>query len=343
MATHHDPRTPEPPPLPAWATRRAEPALSPPPRREPVPPSTVECPRCAYDLTPMLPTPGPARDATATCSECGLTFTWNGLFAALRQLLPHFIEHSKGFAATLIAIPWTFAWLVLPHRFWSRVTIERKVRLSRAWLWVLVIVPTLRLSETAVILLAQTWHIVIFAYGAPSAYEVSKMVLDAFLIRTKNSWYHEPPLAQAALLLSLLSAVMLAILPQTRRQAKVRTALVVRCWLYSNALVAILYLWNAACVIHAALVPDGYMRGLGYSPYQRIEEAIEQAADLRADAFPLFLAAMAAWQLWYWYSALRSLRIKHAPMVTLSMVAAAALATVLVLLLEGEFPIESLI
>lgn len=235
--------------------------------------SLLSCPRCGYDLTPMVPAPGPARDAVGKCSECGLGFTWNGLFDALRQLLPRFVEHSKGFRATAIAIFWTLAWLILPHRFWRRITIERKVRLPRAVLWLVVLIPLTRLSETLVIFLANAWaswlpHIADVSM-IPTMAELWYDLSEVFTARANSGYYDqgEPPLAIIATLLSLFAALMFLILPQTRRQAKVRTALVIRCWVYSHALLAALYMWNLVSITFAGFVPYSGWQRWGFSPW----------------------------------------------------------------------------
>lgn len=311
--------------------------------------SLLSCPRCGYDLTPMVPTPGPARDAVGKCSECGLGFTWNGLFDALRQLLPRFVEHSKGFRATAIAIFWTLAWLILPHRFWRRITVERKVRLPRAVLWLVVLIPLTRLSETLAIFLANAWaswlpHIADVSM-IPTMAELWYDLSEVFTARANSGYYDqgEPPLAIIATLLSLFAALMFLILPQTRRQAKVRTALVVRCWVYSHALLAALYMWNLVSITYAGIVPYSGWQRWGFSPWEQIIDALNDASDFRSDAFLLLGSAMVAWQGWYWYTALRSLRIPSAGWVAGSMVLAAMLATTLILLLSGAFPIDSII
>lgn len=311
-------------------------------------PTTLACPRCGYDLTPMVPPPGPARDAAAVCSECGLHFTWNGLFEALRQLLPRFVEHSKGRLATLIAIPWTFAWLILPHRFWRRITVERKVRLPRAFLWLVVIIPLTRLSETLVIFLIRAWNEWI-RYLAdisklPTFSEFARDVQTVFDARREvTGWYADgpPPLELTATLLAMLAALMFLILPQTRRQAKVRLVLVARCWVYANALLAILFLWNLLSLGVSLVIPGEYAIYSGTS-WDRIQEILEESADSRTNGFLWIFAAMIAWQVWYWFTALRSMRVRHAGPVAASMLTAAVLATTLFLLLSGLFPLESI-
>lgn len=310
-------------------------------------PTTLACPRCGYDLTPMVPPPGPARDASATCSECGLQFTWNGLFEAKEQILPRFVEHAKPGAALAISIPWTFSWLILPHRFWQRVTVERKVRLYRALLWLVLIIPATRLSETAVIVAINAWHDWIQDLAGiamlPTFSELVDDARSAFVARSESyRWYsHPPPLALTATLLPIMAALMLLVLPHTRSQAKVRLVLVARCWVYANALLAILYLWNLASLIFGLVFPDPYSN---YSPFSagRIEEVLDESAGSRNNAFLITFAAMIAWQAWYWLTALRSLRVQHAGWVAASMVTAAALATALLLLLTGRFPLESI-
>ncbi len=341
------PNSLEPPPLPAWATRRAEPEppIGPPPRRGPslAAPSTVECPRCGYDLTPMLPAPGPGRDACATCSECGLTFTWNGLFAALRELLPWFVEHTKGVRLTALAIPWTLAWLALPHLFWRRITVERRVRMDRAFLW-LALVPILRLSETLVVFLAYAYDGSSGGRIMNSLATVKNTLIDAFNVRDLGPWYEGASITSPPFMVSAVSAIMLVLLPWTRRQAKVRMRLVVRTWIYSNALLIAILAWNVLEISNAAIFGHQSYRGPSGLMSSRIHDMLLDAADARREGYHVILAFILAWHAWYWYSALRlGLRIKNAAMVALALLLPAALATLLYLLLSGNLPMDLLV
>lgn len=309
-------------------------------------PTTLACPRCGYDLTPMVPPPGPARDASATCSECGLQFTWNGLFEAKEQIIPRFVEHAKPGAALAISIPWTFSWLILPHRFWQRVTIEKRVCLRRALFWLVVIIPLTRLSETLLILLFKSWdRVVAYLAGVATMPTWSQVVQDVDHSFNARSWVYwrsadNPPLASSAILLALFATLMLFILTHTRREAKLRGVLVVRCWIYANSMLATLYMWNLLSIVVSLLIPGQYATSGTTS--KKIENILDDAANARADGILWILTAMTAWQAWYWVTALRSLRVQHAGWVAASMVTAAALATALLLLLTGRFPLESI-
>ena len=101
----------------------------------------VTCPRCAYDLHGQYLARGEVE--TGACPECGLTFNWALIDRARRQL-PGFVEHTEGRLATFVAVFRTWVWLVTPWKFWANVSLERPVRIRRAWLWLVVVLATPR-------------------------------------------------------------------------------------------------------------------------------------------------------------------------------------------------------
>jgi len=307
-------------------------------------PTTLACPRCGYDLTPMVPPPGPARDASATCSECGLEFNWTRLIEARKQLVPHFVEHAKGFRATIAAIPRTFAWLVLPHRFWRRVRIEHAIVLRRAVLWLALVAIAPTLIEVVAVLGLMTFGIATNQQPAPlNTREAFQMLTIAWHLRDLKTWIHPPPVVLIAAALPLCIAATLLILPQTRRQAKVRLAHVVRCWIYAHALAIIVLIWNCLSTLYAVfLTPRVYGWWSNGLPYD-IFKYMQDAARSRTHAFPLILAAMLAWQAWYWFTALKiGLRVDRPAAVTASMPTAGTLACLGLLLMLDALPIDML-
>jgi hypothetical protein len=286
----------------------------------------------------MLPAPGLGRNASATCSECGLGFTWVVLLNALRQLLPRFVEHARGRRETVTAIAWTWTWLVFPHRFWSRVTVERKVVLARAILWLMAVVVAMRLAEAAIVFLVYVWEATVSLRPIGAWWLIKKAALDAYNIRDLGGWGDPAPLGLVAGLLSLVSAAMLVILPITRRRAKIRLSLVLRAWIYSNALLAFVLLTNAVEIVASLAFSDMYNLGLGYGmdPSERVFRTVRASGFARAGVLPEIVAFMTLWQAWFWYSALKvGLRVPQAFVVTLALIVPAALATITVLVIRG--------
>lgn len=307
-------------------------------------PAFLACPRCGYDLTPMVPPPGPARDASATCSECGLEFNWTRLIEARKQLVPHFVEHAKGFRATIAAIPRTFAWLVLPHRFWRRVRIEHAIILRRAVLWLALVAIAPILIEIVAILGLAAFGFATNRQPTPATIrQAIEMINAARSMRHVPGWYQSPPLVLIATALPLCIAAMLLVLPQTRRQAKVRLTHVVRCWIYAHTLAIIVLIWNCLSTLYAMfLTPRVYGWSSNGLPYD-IFKYMQDAARSRTHAFPLILAAMLAWQAWYWFTALKiGLRVDRPAAVTASMLTAGTLACLGLLLMLDALPIDML-
>lgn len=287
--------------------------------------ASLLCPRCGYDLTPMRSVAGGADKGR--CSECGLEFSWAALLDGVRSHVPGFFEHSRGIRSSVGAFWRTWLWVLLPHRFWQRVTIERRVRMSRACLWMVLLLVLARASEIVAIVTMTV--IGRRQIGGPGPILTWDVIVDAATYRS-DDWHRPLPIAVVLLSLSTLCAITLAVLPQTRRAAKVRLVLVARAWIYSQALLALywcLYLAETAKGVASSLWVGGLSQW-----WKWFADAMYSAGWFVTRHADEALLLCLAWQLWYWHTATsKGLRIDRAWQITLAMAIISIIGTLALL------------
>lgn len=228
------------------------------PYHPPVPPSPPTCPRCTYDLSGQVTTWADSCPTTGTCSECGLTFDWRLIFNPNLDGLPWFIECPR---PPRKRWPWlrTTAHVLVPWKFWKRVTVETPIHTRGVIRWLVCLVALV----CALPLLAPS---VLYLPG----YIVSALTSTG--PSTPSYWLQEFPVAIAldmwhrfhesletltdyatelrvpmwTLVGAACSTAFPAIfflLPFTRRASKVRAALVWRAAAYSLAWITPFIAW----------------------------------------------------------------------------------------------------
>lgn len=105
------------------------------------------CPRCGYDQSGVIASWVESCPLQGTCSECGLEFAWYDVILANRLRVPGFFEHMSGLQPRAAWRTWV--WTLWPAKFWRRVRLEHPVRLSRAWLWLLLLLVQFQLAHIA--------------------------------------------------------------------------------------------------------------------------------------------------------------------------------------------------
>lgn len=194
----------------------------------------IGCPRCGYDLSGE-----PARwvdqcPLETICPECGTGVAWADVFDPSRRELEWFAEHgpARGVAARLVpTLRRIFG--VLP--FWRSVSVLHRVRLQRAAGWLGGAMLLLHLLGSGTGLATG------FAYGRPlNAHAIANSVgfpivsmgqfsVPALLV---DEW---PLYMVPAIVFATAWPAMFAVLPTTRRLAKLRPAHLARAWMYSLA------------------------------------------------------------------------------------------------------------
>src|SRR5690349_8331680 len=87
------------------------------------------CPRCAYDLAGAVALWNDACDLHATCPECGLDFPWRDVMNPMHIMPRWFFENPIRSGA--IAFLQTFAQMLSPRRFWSRINLALPIHVRR--------------------------------------------------------------------------------------------------------------------------------------------------------------------------------------------------------------------
>ncbi|MBC7772089.1 MAG: hypothetical protein H7210_06325 [Pyrinomonadaceae bacterium] len=254
------------------------------------------CPRCGYDQSGLIATWQSACPLTGTCSECGLEFEWTDVFNAGRKLVRWFIEHERrglfGWRLLFSALR-TFAWTILPWRFWNKVRLHHPIRRERWAVWLLLVLGLFHLISVAARTATGAYYggPMIFTGTAwmtpppPAPSQVPELVLMYLLesiaqpiaridnttlagimpitwtplsqwhiewLITKHDYYRGNvwgTFAPSMMAVSLAFPLMLYILPDTRRIAKVRTIHLVRGFVYSLSWIAALSLFRAFSLV----------------------------------------------------------------------------------------------
>ena len=264
---------------------------------------TPTCPRCGYDLSGVAKTWTDRCPLRGTCSECGLEYQWADVLRPDRQRLPGYFEHARGLAP--VCFFRTLLWSIRPKRFWQRVGLHHTVMPRRLLLFAMLVFaplyaligglntfalvasPSRRFSMTTDWLdLVSCWSYPVFAlrtYGTRQVY--FEWTVDEL-----------PDYASCALVISSLFPVLLWLMPSTRRSIKVRGSHVWRAAVHGLGwLVPAMLLFTISAVLWSlgALLGRRY-----YTASWRFMQVV-QVMDWG------ILGVATAWQLRWWYCAMR--------------------------------------
>lgn len=314
----------------------------------------ANCPRCAYDLRGEVDRWADECPLGGTCPECGLTFAWSDVLNPERCHVPGFVEHSRGRRGTFVAAWRTWWWACLPWRFWSRVTLEAPLRPWRWIVWLATIFLTARLAAVGVYTGAAaieytsqftrtTDLVVLLGDGAMElffrgvAYVRSyRTIRGPGLLGTGYDlaweWRQFPRHVLWVPLLVALPPLVLLLLPETRRRAKVRAGHVLRAAVYSLTWVVAVFLLD---VLNALRVFTRTQTGLlildDWMPDPRSNPDWPMVVTDRSGVIAVVLLfPLAAWLTLWWWFAVRSWRLERtrAVMISLALIWALAVAVV---------------
>jgi len=319
--------------------------------REHITPPLVECPRCGYDLSGVAAA-GAITAVThdtvkGRCSECGLEFVWGDVFNPWRNLIPGFIEHVGGARPQLVRSAFRTAWLALrPWRFWRLVRLETPVRSDRVVLWLAIAVvgvwavcgglsTALGVVSLWVMQYQPGWHV----YAEPVTLGVVEPQWGSTMelrVARGGVWI------LAGIAASLMAGLMVLLLPDTRRRAKLRGVHVARGAAYGLAwLVAVLVVRGLWYVLSFGLsIATSYQmaparRALytGPSGLSLVSRWVGDVGEVFNEGWWLLAIATLAWVLVWWRSALREgWRVEEPGKVWFAVAVPACLAFVAVLL-----------
>ncbi len=257
------PAPPPPPPFP-------QPSLAPPL-------TTLECPRCGYDLTGQS---DKRTDDNGTCAECGLTFLWSEVSNPLNAT-PQWLHEARGGFGRLLK---TFARSLVPILLYNRrgLRIEAAINLPRlvtlaalaALLWLLLVTVIPRPFAIAEVLGGNAGELFWFLPPMGWEHNYAEMVLLGFFFAL-------------SIPLSFLA------LPDTMRIARVRRVHLLRAALYTTPAVALAAgLWFTF----------GWDEDSWLHPYNLDLWALGEFFE---ETFPLVILFTFVWLAWYWWIAIR--------------------------------------
>lgn len=210
----------------------------------------TRCPRCDYELDGVIAAFTDQCPLQGTCSECGMEFDWANLLRADRRQLPWLFEHARGLVRGFAGTLWRS---LFPGRFWNAVQMWHMPRLGRLWLYVVMcaggLLMAISLLFFAIILVTRqvvTKPIPVPGRFAPTdgMHEFFQLVLYPFVV---ESWWGSGWSIQGWIIndrfmlmpiacfwgMSLSWPLLMLVLSDSRREAKVKRAHVLRAWAYS--------------------------------------------------------------------------------------------------------------
>lgn len=192
------------------------------------------CPRCGYDLSGEVARWEEACPLHGRCSECGTEFEWEILVHAERAELAWMFEHGRGLSSTAGRWPSTLLRVLVPPLFWRDLHVTRPVNLGRAFAWLLVPCVLMHLLASALAL----WLTAAFRPGPLDASDV----VGALTVPLSDFDFEQlsyfgpssgPVYPYCVAVFSFLWLFTLAVMPWTRRRAKLRRAHLLRAIPYS--------------------------------------------------------------------------------------------------------------
>lgn len=110
---------------------------------------TPICPKCGYDQSGEIATWSTQCPIEGTCPECGYQLHWPDIVNPARIKLPWFIEHAKSKRQLITRTLPTLWILLIPNRYWRRVTMESPRSIKTYLLWLTLVNLFLHLLTTA--------------------------------------------------------------------------------------------------------------------------------------------------------------------------------------------------
>lgn len=270
---------------------------------DPLPVTPSCCPRCGYDQQGVIASWTSACPITGICSECGYGFRWIDILHPERKLLPGFVEHAKGRWRCWLAAFRTLAWALLPWVFWSKVKLHYEPRPRRLWLWLVTIFGSLWLATAAMRVGAFYGN----TRGTPPM-ELVNAVLFPLCIWWSGSSIEVLLMEWSSLYFGVLATsalwpLLLLVLPETRRRAKVRKVHVLRASIYGFAYLA----------VHLALLLISAFMGMVVGDWYVSLAMQGPVIDFLDQSGLVYALALFAWiSIWWWFTLAKGFQIRRA-------------------------------
>jgi len=304
------------------------------------------CPRCEYDLRGQHEAHATVLQGAdnGTCAECGLAFVWSEVLTRDARLLRGFVEHTTGVWGTFVAAWRTWWWVLRPWSFWSKVSLERPLRVPRLWIWLVLLLMPLRLVMTALAAIV-AWGMATGVWGSgrfskAAAWEMAWLgVLEGILVRRWNGvelalsdW---PPTILTLAAAWCATGLMLFAIPFTLGAARVHNGHVVRALVYSlGCLVPFVVLNSVKGILDGLKV---VFSGAAYVDLRVLAEAGLEGLSFAAAAWPYWSLLCVGWfGAYWWYALRRGWRLERPRKIWATLMLAALLAGISAFLMQDE-------
>lgn len=283
------------------------------------------CPKCGYDQSGAIATWETQCPVRGTCPECGLAFAWADVFDPSRVHLHWYVEHATNRREMISRSPSTCGMLLIPNRFWKRVTVTTPIYVARLWSYVGAMALICYLLTTlarlgAIVYNRMHWNHLYSTFheqNPESGFQAQLYVADTstleYWLRTIGSAFTTPfvqydsatQMASLILGMVLLWALIIAAVPITRRIAQIRLAHVHRAAAWSCFAVVYMY---AIVSLSESLASGFNSAGLALSPNWPGAFNVQQLRFNQAYAYSNYFItaifiAMIIWIQWFWITA----------------------------------------
>ncbi|MBM92187.1 MAG: hypothetical protein CMJ35_11345 [Phycisphaerae bacterium] len=217
------------------------------------------CPKCGYDQSGIIDSWVDSCPINGSCAECGLGFAWRDVFDPVRNDLHWYAEHTQSLWGIIARTPGTLMRLVLPWYYWRSVGVEARISLRALAMWLIVLAIGLHLLMSIPYGIG-AWHDQSRYYGSlsnlyqnagikgliqPLIEGIGWPFVGARVDFIGSSLRLYFPITNARIArsaftplfplfgMTLVWALIMLVLPTTRRRAKIRAAHVYRAALIS--------------------------------------------------------------------------------------------------------------
>jgi hypothetical protein len=219
------------------------------------------CPKCGYDQSGEIATWESECPVQGRCPECGLELSWSDVFDPQLNQIHWYVEHTKSLRSMIYRTPKTLWMLVFPHRFWGQLGVTRRVSIPRLLVWSLMVIIFMHLlvaipngyshwyriykgSGLSFIEFNQWRNIPenIFNGIASPYFKLFGFSFSSIHRGWSGAWYEyllKPMSFQFGFILFWM--LVFAVIPQTRRLAKIRNAHLARAVILSFTVFVLSY------------------------------------------------------------------------------------------------------
>ncbi len=227
---------------------------------------TPTCPRCGYDQSGEVASWAGACPVRGRCSECGTGFAWADLFDPSRRDVAWLVEHARGVGDTARRTPRMLWWTARPRAFWACVGVVVRVRPWMLAAWCAAVIAALHaLTGAALYWTTLGFQTTWFRRAGAADRHSEALRTAAFtsvfdwdftpdagrgflgaLLTTRLEGTDLPPVSFALVGLALAWALMLGVVPVTRREVRLRPAHVARAVVLTVFVAAVLVMLERA-------------------------------------------------------------------------------------------------